>query len=327
MQLRSTLVVRSKIRTSSSLGKMTPRWTPLLVWIFVTVVTAVQMEAAPTLTLAWDRNLDSNIGGYRLYIGTTSTVYTQVIDIGNATTTVISNLVAGKTYFFAVTDYNKGGQESGYSNEVSYAVQNVAAPQASPLPDTYHVGVGGSLRVGLCTLTPHGLMRFTTDGSTPTAGPSGSGSLIGNVGVAILPPGARVVKAIAYDPTSDLARSPVVTFNYTVVADADPAKTSADPVVQPAAGSYNVRKRTQDGQFWYNVCSKNPAALFRATIDGSDPSFSPPNGVLFTDSGVGENYLNFYLNSTQNYRLKVRAQVPGLPESKVVTVNISLVDN
>jgi hypothetical protein len=141
-----------------------------------------------------------------------------------------------------------------------------------------------------------------------------------------LAPGTWTVKAIAYDPSGSLAPSSVVTYNYTVQANADPATTSAAPIVQPPSGSYNVRKRVQNGQFWYSVCSINPAAQFRATLDGTDPDFSTGHGVLFYNQGVGQNYLNFYSGFTQNYTLKVRAQVPGLPQSKVVTVTISLVD-
>ena len=142
----------------------------------------------------------------------------------------------------------------------------------------------------------------------------------------ILPPGTWTVKAIAYDPSGSLAPSSVVTYNFTVQTNADPATTSADPIVQPQSGSYNVRKRVQNGEFWYNVCSINRAAQFLATIDGTNPDFSTGNGVFLNNLGVAENYLNFYFGFTQSYTLKVRAQVPGLPQSNVVTVNINLID-
>ena len=78
--------------------------------------------AAESVTLVWDPNPAPNVAGYRLYCGTTSGVYTQITELGNTTATMVSNLVAGKTYFFVVTDYGIAGFESAPSNEVSYAV-------------------------------------------------------------------------------------------------------------------------------------------------------------------------------------------------------------
>jgi len=89
-------------------------------------------EAAPTVTLKWDPNPGSNIAGYRLYYGTSSRAYTQKLDIGNSTTTLVSNLAEGRTYFFAVTAYNAAA-ESSPSNEVSYTVP-LATSVAKPAP-------------------------------------------------------------------------------------------------------------------------------------------------------------------------------------------------
>src|SRR5258708_4676998 len=88
-----------------------------------------KVQAAQSVSLAWDANTASDIVGYRLYTGTASGVYTQQIEVGNNTSTSVSNLVDGTTYFFAVTDYNTSGVESASSNEVSYT-----APTATPTP-------------------------------------------------------------------------------------------------------------------------------------------------------------------------------------------------
>ncbi|MBV8900542.1 MAG: fibronectin type III domain-containing protein [Verrucomicrobia bacterium] len=85
-------------------------------------------QTARNVTLLWDPpSDDSGIAGYRLYYGTTSGNYSQSTEVGNATTTTVSNLTLGQTYYFAVTDYNTAGIESVPSNEVSFtavAVQN-----------------------------------------------------------------------------------------------------------------------------------------------------------------------------------------------------------
>jgi hypothetical protein len=78
-----------------------------------------------TVTLAWDANAatsssDTNTVGYKLYTGPSSGNYTQQLDVGNATTTTLSNFASGSTYFCVVTAYDAAGVESQPSNEVSF---------------------------------------------------------------------------------------------------------------------------------------------------------------------------------------------------------------
>ena len=60
--------------------------------------------------------------GYRLHYGPASRKYSSIIDVGNVTTYKISNLTTGKTYYVAVTSYDKAGRESPVSNEISFTV-------------------------------------------------------------------------------------------------------------------------------------------------------------------------------------------------------------
>jgi hypothetical protein len=65
-----------------------------------------RQKPGPALrTLAWDADTAPDIAGYRLYCGTSSGVYTQTIEVGNTTATLVSNLTEGKTHFFTVTAY------------------------------------------------------------------------------------------------------------------------------------------------------------------------------------------------------------------------------
>ena len=77
---------------------------------------------AEQVSLAWDANTEPDLGGYRLYYGTASQAYFQVIDVGKNTQVTVSNLSQGVTYFFAVTAYNLQGAESDYSNEIHNTV-------------------------------------------------------------------------------------------------------------------------------------------------------------------------------------------------------------
>jgi hypothetical protein len=81
---------------------------------------------ASAITLAWDpptTNTDgtplTNLAGYKIYYGTTSGSYTNTIDAGNVTASVVTDLVDGLAYYFAVTAYNSAGGESSFSNEIS----------------------------------------------------------------------------------------------------------------------------------------------------------------------------------------------------------------
>ncbi len=94
-------------------------------------------QAGQSVTLAWNTDPDPNLAGYRLYCGTRRGVYTQRIEVGKATTTSVSNLAAGRTYFFAVTVYNTAYMESAPSNEVAYTVPvSTRTPRPTPPPTT-----------------------------------------------------------------------------------------------------------------------------------------------------------------------------------------------
>lgn len=115
---------------------MKPNPGRLLIWgLIILVCSAFEVEAAD-VTLAWDPSSSPNVAGYRLHSGTTSGVYSQTSELGNATSTLVSNLVTGKTYFFVVTAYNTMGVESARSNEVSYLAPPTTVPEqmVSPTP-------------------------------------------------------------------------------------------------------------------------------------------------------------------------------------------------
>src|SRR5437016_7653401 len=101
-----------------------------LIWL-----ASITRVVAGNMTLAWDADSDPSVVGYRLYSGTTSGVYTQTTEVGNALAVSVSNLANGNTYFFVVTAYNASAAESGPSNEVSYiASTSTPTPTPSPTP-------------------------------------------------------------------------------------------------------------------------------------------------------------------------------------------------
>ena len=89
---------------------------------FMLLVLPLQPANAAQVTLAWDQNPEPDITGYKAHYDTYRGNYEHTVDVGNYTECVISGLVEGTTYYFAVTAYNTQNIESDYSNEVDYRV-------------------------------------------------------------------------------------------------------------------------------------------------------------------------------------------------------------
>ena len=84
----------------------------------VCLTTSVAAHAA-SLTVAWDRNSESDIAGYIVYWGTQSDVYSNTVNVGNTTTYQVDGLADATTYYFVVKAYNTSGQSSPPSADVS----------------------------------------------------------------------------------------------------------------------------------------------------------------------------------------------------------------
>ena len=92
-------------------------------------------KATTSLNVMWNASTDTNVVGYKVYYGTSSLQYSNVIVVGNATNAYISGIKAGTTYYIAATSYNAVGWESAYSPEISYTAPTVATvhpPLTSP---------------------------------------------------------------------------------------------------------------------------------------------------------------------------------------------------
>jgi hypothetical protein len=92
---------------------------PLLIILFVVPVSAAN---AASVDLQWDPNSEPELAGYRVYWGTSSGNYSASKDVGKTTTTTITGVEEGKTYYFAATAYDGLNNESEYSNQVVFTV-------------------------------------------------------------------------------------------------------------------------------------------------------------------------------------------------------------
>ena len=77
---------------------------------------------AGNVTLTWAANVEPDLAGYKIYVGTNSGTYSfpgSPFVIGKVASYSISNLPKGQTYFFALSAYDSAGNESVLSAEVS----------------------------------------------------------------------------------------------------------------------------------------------------------------------------------------------------------------
>jgi len=86
---------------------------------------------AASATVSWQANAESDLAGYQIYYGTSQNFYSVILDVGNVTTYNVTGLTAGTTYYFAMTAYDQSGNESEYSTEVSYKVEDTTPPTVS----------------------------------------------------------------------------------------------------------------------------------------------------------------------------------------------------
>ncbi len=96
---------------------------------FVLILTP-SLAGAAQVSLAWKASTSPDVAGYKMHYGNYSGSYQYTVNVGKSTSSTISGLVIGETYYFAVTAFDTKGGESDYSNEVTYNV-----PDGKPKPD------------------------------------------------------------------------------------------------------------------------------------------------------------------------------------------------
>ena len=92
----------------------------------VASVEGIGTGGSNSLMLSWvapttneDGSTLDDLAGYKLYYGTQPGQYSQVITVGDFTTSEIGGLGSG-TYYLTVTAYDIYGNESNFSNEINH---------------------------------------------------------------------------------------------------------------------------------------------------------------------------------------------------------------
>ncbi len=79
--------------------------------------------------LTWTPSPESDVAGYRVFLGESSSSYSRSVDVGFSNVMDLSSLVRDKTYFCAVLAYDKDGNESPLSDEVSFVLPSADSAQ------------------------------------------------------------------------------------------------------------------------------------------------------------------------------------------------------
>jgi hypothetical protein len=91
--------------------------------LFALLMLAITIQAnAADLSLSWEPNTESDLGGYRLHYGRAPGNYSSNLDVGNRTGYVLNALDEGQTYYFALSAYDVYGIESDLSEEFSFEI-------------------------------------------------------------------------------------------------------------------------------------------------------------------------------------------------------------
>ena len=70
------------------------------------------------LIVNWEQNTESDISGYRIYLGIESGNYILDYDVNNSENYRIEGLNRSVVYYLAMTAYDFSGNESGFSDEI-----------------------------------------------------------------------------------------------------------------------------------------------------------------------------------------------------------------
>ncbi len=195
------------------------------------------------------------------------------------------------TYKISAVAYKDGYYKSDQVKSAEFEVVPVtlSSPSIYPPDGQYQ----GSVTVNLSSSTLGGTIRYTLDGSTPTAN-----SPIYTEPIEIFE--NATVKARVY--LSGYTESATVSATYTVIAQA------STPTISPPDGS------TANDFINITMASTTPGAEIRYTTNGADPQ---PHSSLYSGQltlGIGV------------HTIKARAFLDGAEASEITTVNYTVFD-
>jgi hypothetical protein len=214
---------------------------------------------AATTSLSWDAPTAytdgtpiTGLGGYKIYMGTTSGSYSQTLDVGNVTSYTVSSLDDANTLYFAVTAYDTTGDVSGFSNQISYTTP---APPPSPTLYTITASAGSG---GL--ITPSGSVAISQ-------GLNQSLSIVPNSGykIAAVTVDGASVGAVASYSFSNVTANHTISATFAVNAYTITASAGTGGSISPT-GTANV---TSGGSQAFTITPAAGYTISAVTVDGA----------------------------------------------------------
>ena len=219
-------------------------------FIFLLILAISPRQAvAGQIVFAWDANTEPDLSGYKLYYGTVSGTYGTPVNVGNATTYTLTGLTDGQTYYSVLTAYDTFGNESGYSNEVAYAVPSLPGGTGTPanvvvsISATDATATEAGPTTGQYTVTRSAANSMALTVTFSVGGTATSGSDFTSIGASVTIPAGATSATITVTPINDTAvesdETVVVTLSanaaYTVGSSSSATITIASDDV-PATG-------------------------------------------------------------------------------------------
>jgi hypothetical protein len=241
-------VIRPENNLKTSAKGTSLRWLTLFL-----AFTAARLFAQVSVPLAWNPSPDANVAGYTIYYGGASGSYTNSIEAGDVTSTVISGLSANTTYFFAAKTLDSDGVESAFSNEATFTTGSGSATGQTNQNQTFPPALNAinNLTVaensGAQNIALTGISAGSGAGVSITA-VSGNPALIANPAVNYASPDAT--GTLVFAPVTNMtgtavitvtvdngqAQSNLVTQSFTVTVLATNEAPTLDPLADVTLG-------------------------------------------------------------------------------------------
>lgn len=282
----------------------------LLLLLVGLVVLFVGVPAkAAQVSLAWDRNTESDVAGYKIYYGTGSRVYNWFFDVGNVTTHTVTGLADGSTYYFAATAYDTSNIESTYSSELIYnsCTYSISPTTAQPVQQGGTGTVQVTTQVGCNWSASSGASWFTiTSGSQGTGNGTVSYSVSSNAGTS-----ARTVASTIAKKVFTVTQAGSSSTTYTITASA-----GANGVISPE-GTATV---TSGASKAFIITPNTGYKVSSVIVDGA--SVGAVTSYTFSNVTANHTISATFTASITNYTITASAGTGGtISPSASVTVS------
>ena len=215
------------------------RWliNPRILLVYLGLLAISANVFAADVALTWAASTAANVGGYKVYYGQNSGIYTASVDVGNTTRYSMAGLQKGATYYFAVSAYDSTRtSESRYSKEVTAQVPvspavNFTASQTSgtaPLAVSFMPTTTGMI-TGWQWDFGDGTTNAGTSSTVPTAIKSYGSAGIYAVSLTVTGPGGTATQTLS-NPITVTTPPPTVNFTASQTGGTAPLAVTFTPV-------------------------------------------------------------------------------------------------